>query len=96
VRRGGEPGALDDAHHALDVLVGELTIPRCSSWRRSSPPLIRLRAALRLSCRPAPWQAVPNDHAIAPARPASTNELVPMLPRMKTGWPGTGVAGGGV
>ena len=97
----GESRPLDHGDHPLDVLVGERRFlreaavrgrrrPRCRPARApgAAPlPATRLRAAVRLRARPAPWQTVPNDRSSAPLRPASTKLLVPMLPGMKTGCP---------
>lgn len=51
-------------------------------------------AAVRLSARPAPWHALPNERASEVLAPAMTNEAVPMLPGMKTGWPAAAYADG--
>ena len=45
------------------------------------------RAAVRLISRPAPWQTLPNVSTIAPSAPTRTQEAVPMLPGISTGWP---------
>ena len=76
------------ASSASPLFDGErTTMPRSSSWRRSSAPPICFRAPVRLISRPAPWHVVPKARSIEPGSPARTKLDVPMLPGMKTGWP---------
>ncbi len=53
-----------------------------------------MRTAVRDMRRPAPWHVVPNERFIAPGRPASTYEAVPMLPGMNTGCPAAAYSDG--
>jgi hypothetical protein len=57
------------------------TIPRASSCRRRSAPLICARAPVRESVRPAPWHVVPKEWSIDPGSPARTKlEHHPSVP----------------
>jgi hypothetical protein len=98
---------LHDLDNPLDVLVrkrrllGEALVGRAadddpcdSNCRRSSPPPILFRAAVRERARPAPWHVVPNDRSSEPGSPASTKLDVPMLPGMSTGSPTEAYAAG--